>query len=55
MYTRLEDRFEIVNALVAKGHSDMKALEIALDAERADAHAIAWLKSSGVAAQFVKP
>ena len=43
------DRKALIAKIVAKRHSPAKALEIAIDVERGNAHAIAWLNALGVA------
>ena len=42
--TDRKDRPRILAKLTAAGHSPRKALEVALDAERGDAHAMAWIE-----------
>ena len=39
------NRSEIITSLVSFGHSSIKALEIAIDAERNDLYAIAWIST----------
>ena len=43
MKTLQSDRPQIIAALVQDGHSPNNALEIAIDAERANVHAMAWI------------
>ncbi len=43
MRTHAEWRPQVVAALERAGHSPTKALEIAIDAERGDMHAVSWI------------
>ncbi len=40
---RISNRQSVIAALVKYGHTPVKSLEIALDAERGDPHAIKWI------------
>jgi hypothetical protein len=40
------DRLEIIRLLTVAGHSASKALEIAIDAERGDPYAKAWVRQA---------